>query len=799
MNKTKSHFIKAVARISLKIFLSILALITFLLLVLGVGLYWAFEHPKQTYAYLEKHFFPEDLNIRWQDMQFSGKNLEGMNFEIDWTIEGLIIQKKSPFVDLPVDFIHFKAGVFPKAFPKVLVHELTLKTTQTLQLRLPPSAEEKPVQNPFQTAQQVFGAIETFQKYIKIENISLGVQKFVLLPDAESKAEPFQFSAQAVQSSENKNPDDLQWKFQTDILGKEVLHLKAEGGLELQKFQSEKNFLVGLISLRGQGIETEQRISVAHSDQTTWIKTQGRIDDRIKKLHLIARPQVSIKLTAKGADVQISGNMAGLPGPLVKVDDFKGEIHTPFDKGVMWSEKPSQFSMSAPLTVFFIDAAMRKPFEKSCQCRIPEVLLTEVSGKAYLSHLLSESADRRPALDAEIKIESVHNKLLSADVKASVEIEKQKKQFFYKPNLDGSIEVHSFQGLRKFLDAKNILVPAPFDVLDGTLLFVSKGPVETTDKGYVFPGNLKVNLASDRQKINLETSAQAHLNTELTEALVEVKARLADFQVVLPPLDPLKGKPRLAMDQRILKAPIVLKKSKFKLSLSFEVDTVQPGAIRLLSKYFVPNLPMTLKIQRNNNQANGGFVQTEPFDIVYLRRKVRVQKMKLDLSDSDTGIFPVDAQFKIQQTQYLITIDVKGTTEQPQIVMSSDPYLPESEIISVLIYDRLSTDLIAADAETAGGVQAAMADRAIGLFGLWAFAATPIKSFSYNPVTKVYTATVALADDVTAGIGTNWEASTRLELRKRVSRKWMLTAAWTQATAEEAQSTRLVLQWEQRF
>ena len=55
-----------------------------------------------------------------------------------------------------------------------------------------------------------------------------------------------------------------------------------------------------------------------------------------------------------------------------------------------------------------------------------------------------------------------------------------------------------------------------------------------------------------------------------------------------------------------------------------------------------------------------------------------------------------------------------------------------------------------------------------------------------------------ITDDLTAGIGTNWEEATRLELRKRVSRRWMLTASWT--PNEEGDITeKLVLQWEKRF
>ena len=116
-----------------------------------------------------------------------------------------------------------------------------------------------------------------------------------------------------------------------------------------------------------------------------------------------------------------------------------------------------------------------------------------------------------------------------------------------------------------------------------------------------------------------------------------------------------------------------------------------------------------------------------------------------------------------------------------------------------MLYDRTNDQLQSADAETAGYVQAAVADRAIGLFGLWAFASTPIRAFSYNPVTRVYTATIELAGGVTAGIGTTWESAAQLELRKRVTRQWMLTARWNAADQDQDQNTELVLQWERRY
>ena len=143
-------------------------------------------------------------------------------------------------------------------------------------------------------------------------------------------------------------------------------------------------------------------------------------------------------------------------------------------------------------------------------------------------------------------------------------------------------------------------------------------------------------------------------------------------------------------------------------------------------------------------------------------------------------------------------MNVSGTIRNPHIDLDSDPYLPRSEIISVLLYDRTSDQLVSADAETVGGFEAALADRAIGLLGLWALSTTPIRSFSYNAVTKVYSATVQLSDGLTAGVGTNWEHAAHLELRKRVSRRWVLTASWS-PSSENEQVGKLVLQWEKRF
>jgi len=380
-------------------------------------------------------------------------------------------------------------------------------------------------------------------------------------------------------------------------------------------------------------------------------------------------------------------------------------------------------------------------------------------------------------------------------------IEKEQSGFLYFPHLNCNASISHFQAIHPILDVFNYLIPAPLDVLDGTVNISIVGPVETDPKGSTLPIAVDVDLKSSSQKVKVSTTATVLVDPKFRSAHFDVQAKVTALNLDLPPLDPLGGLPRVATDSRFRSTPEVKTAgpAKFKVSFNFAVETLSDGAIRLASKYFLPYLPLTLKIQSNAARENSGFIQSEPFNITYLRRTVKVETLRIGLDSEDTGIFPMRGRFSVKQTDYTVFIDVEGTTKNPNVTMSSEPYLPQNDIIAVLLYDRVNDQLVSGDAETTGGVQAAIADRAIGLFGLWAFAATPIKSFSYNPVTKVYTATVAVSDDLTAGIGTNWEASAHLELRKRVSKRWSLTAAWTPATQEENATTKLVLQWEKRF
>ncbi len=489
----------------------------------------------------------------------------------------------------------------------------------------------------------------------------------------------------------------------------------------------------------------------------------------------------------------------GLPGSFSKIQGLTLQITTPLGSQGLFSEKPSEFQLRMPIALGFLKQSLRE------KLGLPIHLVGHAKGKAWLGSLTSKSdlksEEKKKILETQLSIESFKSELLDLNLAAQLEIHREKDQFQISPVLNCKVDVLKLRGLQPLLEAYHIPLPAPLDVLDGQIHFLAQGPVKQDAQGSHFPLQLVTKLSSKRQVMNTDSSADVGVSPDFKKIHIEAVSKIQDLQLELPPLNPVGGKPRLTRDSRILKQPGPPKKKKSALTstFNFQVETTGAGSIRLLSEFFKPHLPLTLnfKIQKGGNKA--GFVQTEPFAVEYLKRRVQVEKMRLDLNQIESDVIPVDARLKVQQTLYTIFIDVKGDIKNPHITLSSDPYLPENEIISVLIYDRTNEQLASADAETAGHVQAAVADRAIGLFGLWAFASTPIRSFSYNPVTKVYSATVVLAKGVTAGIGTTWESTAHLELRKRVSRQWMLTARWLAGDADEEASTELVLEWEKRF
>lgn len=767
-----------------------------LLVILVSALMWAIYNPEKAYRIAEKYFLPKDLKVTWSNLDLNTRSRGGLAFYIDWKIEDLHVLKESPKMDFPVDRIHLKVLVQPLA-RQAHVDLIETLASKTLSFKPNPQEEKKeePGSNPFQKLQNIVSLIETSYYRVPLEEININLNRFELLSDDSP------MMAVGTRLKKSTGSDPLNFDLDLDRAGEKPIHVAVDGTLTIPKLKSDEPFLASKMKFTGFDVDAEQNISMIYRSDTAILKSEGEVTYHKEKMKISTKPRLDLHLDAEKAHLNLFADIVGLPGPVSKIDGLTLEMTTKLGQTGLLSEDPSQYTLKVPVSLSFVKASVRRELQKSCQCKLPLTVLGESTGEVWLANLQSENQEKLPIADTKVSIESMANKLFDLDLKATVKVDRENDEFLISPVLDSRMMIHSLNGMHPFLQSFGIVIPAPFDVLDGKVEFIARGPVDRDEKGSHFPARLNTQLSSKKQAINLNTEATVSLHPSFKKVHVAALARILDLQIELPPLNPIGGNPRVAADKRILKEPPKPKpaKSDFEVTFDFQVETANPGSIRLLSEFFKPYLPLTLNFRIANGNENAGLLKTEPFDVVYLRRRVTVEKMQVNLNELEDKVIPVDGRLKIQQTIYTIYIDIKGLAEEPTITMWSDPYLPESEIISVLLYDRTSEQLQSGDAETSANVQAAMADKAIGLFGLWAFASTPIRSFSYNPVTKVYTATVELAGGVTAGIGTTWESTAQLELRKRVTRQWMLTARWNAANQDDEQNTELVLQWEKRY
>ncbi|MBX3021160.1 MAG: translocation/assembly module TamB domain-containing protein [Bdellovibrionales bacterium] len=787
-----------------KVFLKVVAWIAgiafTLSLILSGVLYWAVTHPQEAWAFTERHFLPADLKVTWNQFRFIPRKITWLHYNIELEVLGLKVDKVSPRIVAPIDEASatFSFSIFDPAtridFAKVVLH-----ADQPIVFQQDGSAAvAEPELSLFQQIKSYLDYLGLANRYASADQLDLRVKEFRLLPSSGLDSEALVVAVNAIKPGDVQNPDAA--RFDLAVSSKDF-RASASGTLSGARMDTPEPFLKAVAEFEGFELKQGVDLSATFDDGVLHATIDGDTRYRLSQKLLKAQPKLRLRMDEQSAELNIATSVADLPGPIVRLQKLEATLISPMENGVAWSEKPSQLNISGPVDLFFVDRHMRPPLENSCKCKIPERLVAKVNGELWLRTLLaSRTSGRKKAFDVRASLESVKNRLFSADLAGRMIGYKDGAVWTYEPSLDSELHIQSFQGLRNFLDAKNIMIPAPFDVLEGQIDIVAKGPVSRDEKHSETPITAKVALASEHQKIKGSADVRLALDSSLKSMDVFLKLNIDDFIVELPPLDPVAGVPKMARDPRVQVAPPPPKKPPtFKVAFFFEAKTAKPEAIRLLSKLAHPYVPISLNVQRAMSGELTGNVSVDPFDIRYLRRTVHVEQMRILLDGKESADFPVDGRFRVDQTQYRIFVDVSGTLRSPSIRLSSEPELSRPEIISVLLYDRTSDQLISSDAETAGSFEAAMADRAIGLFGLWALASTPIRSFSYNPVTKVYAATVQLADGVSAGVGTDWEEAAHFELRKRVSKRWVLTAAYSPSDTAKENVGSVVLQWEKRF
>lgn len=772
--------------------------------IASVGL-WIYLYPNDAWKFAQNHLLPKDIKVEWQQARISIDHVRHLNWDLQISFNDLIITKKNaPQISAKIDHMQLLANVtliWPKT--NFYIQDFTLISDSPLRLQTKPS--DKSADQPLDLRAILdkitssVTLVKSYQQKIVIDKVNVQLKDL-----GYSSGDSKPILASVLISKTAANSSKIEFALKAHDLSESLKTTSFKGSTELAHFNTSTPFLTADIAIKGPDLNAKTPMALVFDDDQLHGFFELDAYYKLKKGKLATKSTLKLVADQKGISVSTLGSISGIPGPLQKLENVKLNYTLPFGTDGDWLSFKSQAQLETDIPLFFINDQSRKQIEVSCKCKLPYSVSAKLDADIWLGKLLSPSESLSespaPAVSANFRLQDISNAILSTKLAASLEVFRTTQKWLFKPALDLQVHVERFQDIKEILRTNRILIPAPISVLEGQVDLTAKSPVaidETTGQ-YSAKANLSTDLNSLRQQVNVDATLTAGLSADFKTLDINVDARLHDIQLELPPLEPVKGLPRLTRDSRIQLKPVKVKKaSDFKILLSFKVQTTKQAAIRLLYPLAHPFIPISVNYQQSGNNKKGS-VTIEKFKVSYLRREVFVESLNINLTETPDFDFPIDGLFHVNQTNYKVMIRVAGTIKKPYIELSSDPYLDRADIVSVLLFDRTRENLVGGDVETSGNAAAAMADRAVGLLGLWVFASTPIRSVSYNSITKEYTATVDLGGGVTAGVGTSLDEYTSLEIRKRLSKRWVIATSWVTSEADENNSE-VVLQWEKRY
>jgi hypothetical protein len=776
---------------------SLIALVTgFSILVLSVAslLAWVLISPESAWKVSQKYILPKGLEIQWEKMEYQADRKSWREWNFSWETKGLAIRQPEQFdIGIKDTLTRVTLNLWTEK-PWLDFDTLKLEFREKSKIMITPSKAPTEEKSLYQKIKKILDYLEEAGRLAVINTLVVDVPSFEILLPGNSQ---WVVDGHVYRNHKEANRDDIRFNLNANANDSNQLLIQLQGVLNQQHYKSEKPLVTFDVDVKTESLMLVGKFQAFYEEERLKISGKPQIKILQNKKTMSIEPVLDLQVQQEFAELKTTMSVVGVPGPIVQLEAVEATLRLPFTDDTAWSKESAIFRVEAPVDLFLIDKDMRPPLEQACQCKLPEKFLVSVDGKIWVKHLMSEEISRLLIVDSNLKIQSVKNKLFSTDVSAYLRLLKENREWLFEPELNAKVDVYSFQGLRKFLDAKGIMIPAPLDILDGPLRLTAKSPVKKDQNDTSTTVNVECDLKSPTQFVLIKSDVILKLSNTLKFLDADANILIRKLRLELPPLDPVLGLPSVTADSRVLRQPIENKEKSFKLRIASTIRTENDGSIQLLSKYAKPHVPVTVSVDTKGSETSG-FIRLEPFTVSYLRRNVHVEKLVARLKEKDDAEMPVDGKFRIEQGGYNIFIYLSGSVQSPVTRFESEPTLSKADIISVLLYGRVTDNLVSSEAETAGSFNAAMADRAIGIFGLWAFASTPIQSFSYNAATKVYTATVSLGEGLTAGVGTNWEQATNVQLRKRLSKRWALTASWS-PTQDNRQEGRLVLQWEKRF
>ncbi|NCN26025.1 hypothetical protein GW915_00470 [bacterium] len=708
------------------------------------------------------------LDLDWEHLEFEVRRVRPMMVQIQVNANGFCYENsslgKACFEELQLT-AQLEHGFFRLRGIEV---ESFVAKDREIALQVPLSAETSGTNeklNIKNLIQNLF-SIPSQLEFIEVKDIEIALNQFTF----KQKDLVYNIEVHSMGLME------IQWKVQEPSQKLDLL-----GHFNLTK--SGKTFVFGargtLASFR---FKTESNLSILSSDSAQ-LTGYADADFTSEKKTFSGHTQYKFFLSENELKVLLSGlRLTPPPEFLVK------QIEIP-ECEISWNiendgDSSIPFQCNSILVALNFQSAQIKSLSSkvgSHTNQIPQEISFKLNGQVP-SHWITTSPESSPdPLFASVEAHPIEHPNLEFRFKASTEMSKESSNWkFATPEVDFEVTVQNFQKIVSLLRDGPYALPAPINSLEGTLSFKINQMGEMKEDQIKVPFEIKTNLVKGNNAI--VTMGKGIFTLPRAPSKVDMKLDLdlvlEKLYIQLPGIDPIRGIPPLTQDSRIAKR----KESKADsnrpdLVTKIHVQTANPDSIRIFHPFIEPYAAFSLDLDSEGSSSPPTLdLKKAPLDFKmnYLRRTLEMTKLELVQRPPKQKELFLEGQLLYQATDYKIFIDFSGPADRPSVVLTSEPPLDRKDIISVLLYNRVSSEISSFEGESVGGTEAALTDRAVGLLGLWAFASTPIESVAYDSSTKTYSAQIKLPEGFRFSVGTDWESVQNLELRRHLGGLWMV-------------------------
>lgn len=426
--------------------------------------------------------------------------------------------------------------------------------------------------------------------------------------------------------------------------------------------------------------------------------------------------------------------------------------------------------------------------------KIPDQLSLDLSvhAKTFLFPDLSQST----AGSLHAKMRSIEGSIVTTSGQADVQFSgipsHSVKEWSVATKLDVELVVKEFARLKEALNDSDYAIPAPLNVLDGTIIISILGDVPSLTQLKTFPISLETRLSSPKENLDIVVTGEATVHDITT---LDMDVLLQNIKIELPSLSSTSI-PKLFPDDRITTKPAAISKGA-NVTYNVNISTPDKQPVALVSNLTQGPIPVNVNVQLSNDGMTGNIVVNRvPLNL--FRRDAVVESFAIKL-DKPLDHSEVKGRLKVSYVDYTIRIVLLGTVEKPTVIFQSEPPLSQDDIMATLIYGEPFAKLDAGDASSVGNMSSAIASRALGISSLYILASTPIQSVSYDPDTKMFSAKLKLGKKTSLTIGSSGEGSKQVGLQKRIGKGWIVNTNVVAPPGGASTRASAFIEWHKRY